>query len=139
MTTQYVADASIAMSWCFLEEATPATQSLFDDLGKVRLVVPSLWFLDIANVLYLAEKNRRIPNDRVHAFIKFVSNLNIEVDDEGFRRAFGPVLSLCRTYRLTSYDAVYLDISQRRRLALATLDEQLRKAAKKVGLLLLGK
>jgi len=48
-------------------------------------------------------------------------------------------LPLCRAHRLTSYDAIYLDLAQRGRLPLSTLDEPLRKAAKKLGVKLLGK
>ena len=43
------------------------------------------------------------------------------------------------THKLTSYDAIYLDLAVRRQLPLATLDEPLRKAAKKLGVKLLGK
>jgi predicted nucleic acid-binding protein len=45
---------------------------------------------------------------------------------------------LCRAHRLTSYDAIYLDLAIRRGLPLATLDADLRKVAKKLGVSLLG-
>jgi predicted nucleic acid-binding protein len=40
-------------------------------------------------------------------------------------------LLLAVDYGLTAYDAVYLELAQRRKLPLATLDDDLRKAAKK--------
>ena len=60
-------------------------------------------------------------------------------DDEGPERAFTQLLPLCRTHQLTSYDALYLELALRRHLPLATLDESLRRAAKKLGIKLLGR
>ena len=112
---------------------------LYHELSKVTLMVPAWWYIELTNVLYIAEKNRRIPRDRVIEFIAFIEGLQIEVDDEAPARAFRHFLPLCRTHHLTSYDAMYLDLAERRELPLATLDEPLRKAAKKIGVKLLGK
>ncbi|MEX0978014.1 MAG: type II toxin-antitoxin system VapC family toxin, partial [Pirellulales bacterium] len=65
--------------------------------------------------------------------------LDLEIDREADDRAFEHLLPICRTHHLTSYDAVYLDLALRRQLPLATLDEPLRKAAKKLGVKLLGR
>ena len=43
------------------------------------------------------------------------------------------ILSLAKRYRLTAYDAAYLDLTQRAGLPLATLDADLRKAAAATG------
>jgi predicted nucleic acid-binding protein len=139
MTTAIVVDASVAMAWCFLDEATPATRKLFDEMRDTSAVVPAWWYIELTNVLYLAERNRRIPADRVVEFIATVEDLRVEVDNEAPQRAFSHLLPLCRAHGLTSYDAMYLDLAQRRKLPLATLDEPLRKAAKKSGVKLLGK
>jgi predicted nucleic acid-binding protein len=40
------------------------------------------------------------------------------------------VLPLARDYRLTAYDAAYLELAIRRNAPLATFDAKLRKAAK---------
>jgi predicted nucleic acid-binding protein len=87
----------------------------------------------------LAEKNGRIPADRVAEFVAFVGSMQIEADNEAPQRAFSHLLPLCRKHQLTSYDAIYLDLAVRRQLPLATLDGPLRKAAKKLGVKLLGK
>ena len=139
MTTAIVIDASMAMSWCFLDEATPATRKLFDGMVEASAVVPAWWYIEITNVLYLAEKSRRIPAHRVVEFIATIDDLRVEIDHEGPQRAFSHILPLCRAHGLTSYDAIYLDLAQLRKLPLGTLDEPLRKAAKKMGIKLLGK
>jgi predicted nucleic acid-binding protein len=86
----------------------------------------------------MAERNGRITPAQSDAFIADLGKLEIERDDEAPDRAFTYLLALCRTHRLTSYDAIYLDLALRRNLPLATLDEDLRKTAKKVGVHLLG-
>ena len=86
----------------------------------------------------MAERNGRITPAQSDAFIADLGKLGIERDDEAPDRAFTYLLALCRTHRLTSYDAIYLDLALRRNLPLATLDEDLRKTAKKVGVHLLG-
>jgi predicted nucleic acid-binding protein len=47
-------------------------------------------------------------------------------------------LHLADRFRLTLYDAAYLELAVRRNLPLATLDRELRDAAKAVGVDLLG-
>ncbi len=86
----------------------------------------------------MAEGKGRITARQPDAFIADLSNLGIERDNEAPDRAFTHLLALCRTHRLTSYDATYLDLTIRRSLPLATLDEDLRKAAKKLGVARLG-
>jgi predicted nucleic acid-binding protein len=46
-------------------------------------------------------------------------------------------LTTARSARLSGYDAVYLDVARRERLPLATLDEALRAAASRAGVVLL--
>jgi len=86
----------------------------------------------------VAERKGRINPTQSDAFIADLSKLGIERDDEAVDRAFTHLLALCRTHRLTSYDAIYLDLAIRRSLPLATLDDDLRKTAKKLGIGLLG-
>lgn len=139
MTPSYVVDASVAMSWCFLDEAAAATQRLYNDLSGAFIIAPAWWYIELTNVLYLAEKSRRIPTERVAEFIAMIEGLRVEIDNEAPQRAFSHLLPLCRAHKLTSYDAIYLDLAMRRKLPLATLDEPLRKAARKLGVKLLGK
>jgi predicted nucleic acid-binding protein len=135
----FVVDCSVAMAWCFLDEATPATKRVLDLTVSESALVPAWWYLEVTNVLVVAERKGRIDATKVAEFISLVQSFDIEVDTQGPERAFDHLLPLCRTHGLTSYDAVYLDLAARRQLPLATLDEPLRKAAKKLGVKLLGK
>jgi len=52
-------------------------------------------------------------------------------------RAFDHILPVARQQSLSGYDAAYLELALRQGLPLATLDEQLRRAAKITGVVLL--
>jgi predicted nucleic acid-binding protein len=138
MSATFVVDCSVAMAWLFHDEATPKTAALLNRLATETALVPGWWFIEITNVLAMTERRGRITPTQSDAFIADLGKLGIERDDEAPDRAFTHLLALCRTHRLTSYDAVYLDLAVRRNLPLATLDEHLRKPAKKLGVRLLG-
>jgi predicted nucleic acid-binding protein len=138
VSAAFVVDCSIAMAWLFHDEATPKTAALLNRLATETALVPAWWFIEITNVLAMAEGKGRITATQSEAFIADLGKLGIERDDEAPDRAFTHLLTLCRTHRLTSYDAVYLDLAVRRNLPLASLDDDLRKTANKVGVRLLG-
>lgn len=138
MNAAFVLDCSIAMAWLFHDEATAKTEALLNRLATEAALVPAWWFIEITNVLALAERRGRITPLQSDAFIRDLSKLGIERDNEAPDRAFTHLLVLSRRHRLTSYDAIYLDLAIRRGLPLATLNDDLRKAAKKSGVYLLG-
>ena len=139
MTPSFVVDASVGMAWFFKDEITPATQRVLKEAISTVALVPSWWYVEIANVLALAERKGGVTLSEIDDFVAVLDSVQIEVDNEAPQRAFSHLLPLCRAHRLTSYDAIYLDLAVRRRLPLATLDGPLRKAAKKLGVKLLGK
>jgi predicted nucleic acid-binding protein len=138
MSAAFVVDCSIAMAWLFNDEATPKTGALLNRLTTETALVPAWWFIEVTNVLAMAERKGRITPAQSDAFVADIDKLGIERDDEAPDRAFTHILALCRTHRLTSYDAIYLDLAVRCNLPLATLDVDLRKTAKKLGVRLLG-
>jgi predicted nucleic acid-binding protein len=139
MKAAWVVDCSVAMTWLFADEATPQTAELLDRFITEKAVVPAWWFLEITNVMALAERKNRITPAQSAEFISDLSALEIEIDTDTPDRAFSHLLPLCRAHGLTSYDAVYLDLAVRQRLPLATLDEPLRTAARQLDVTLLGR
>jgi predicted nucleic acid-binding protein len=82
-------------------------------------------------------KRRRLDkNGRDEAIID-LSNLNIAVDSETNAFAWSDTVELAERFGLTSYDACYLELAHRRALPLATLDQELRAAGRKLGISLL--
>ena len=139
MSAVLILDCSLAMTWLFVDEITTQTAKILDRLDEELALVPTLWFLEITNVVALAERKGRITLAEGSKFVNNLTMLKIESDAEAPELAFDELLPLCRAHQLTSYDAVYLELAVRRKLPLATLDEPLRKAAKKLGVKLLGK
>jgi predicted nucleic acid-binding protein len=111
---------------------------LLNRLATETALVPAWWLIEFTNVLAIAERKGRITPTQSDAFIADLSKLGIERDNEAPDRAFTHLLVLCRRHRVTSYDAIYLELAIRRSLPLATLDDGLRKTAKKLGIDLLG-
>jgi predicted nucleic acid-binding protein len=139
MTPGLIIDCSMAMAWCFADEATAETAKVQDRLIAEAAVVPSHWFLEVVNVLAMAEKRKRIAAADASAFLRLLAALDIQTDHETSARAFDHLPPLCRSHGLTSYDAAYLDLALRRRLPLASLDDDLRQAAISLGIQVLGK
>ena len=131
--TSFVLDASIAMAWCFEDEATPTTQAVLASLSETSAAVPAIWPIEVANVLAIAERRQRITLADSVAFIAKVQNLAIAVDEGTSSRAFFLILDLAREQRLTVYDAAYLELAMRLGVPLASKDHDLCGAAARVG------
>lgn len=67
------------------------------------------------------------------AFLEMLSQAPIVNDTATFSHSLTDTLQLARRYRLSAYDASYLELALRAGLSLATLDEGLGKAARKAG------
>lgn len=132
-----VVDSSIALSWCFEDEASPETDALFERVRDHGAVVPALWHLELGNVLLQAEKRSRISTGDVATRLELIAELPITTDHETTRRAWREILTLARAQDLTTYDATYLELAIRRGLALATRDDALQGAAKRMGVVVL--
>lgn len=132
MSGPFVLDSSMTLSWFFEDESTRATEKVLDLLLAHGAVVPALWTLEVINVLSLAERKGRTTAAKSDLFRLRLDALRIEVDRESDRRVTDEVMTLCRSHTLTSYDATYLELASRRGLPLATLDVDVKKAAKKL-------
>jgi predicted nucleic acid-binding protein len=136
--TAFVLDASIALAWCFADEATPATDALLDRLADEDAIAPALWRLEVANALTMAERRGRLSVAGLTRSVNLLQRLAVAIDAEGPDRAFRELLDLARSERLTVYDAAYLELALRLGLPLASKDAKLRKAGAGLGLALLG-
>jgi len=48
------------MTWCFKDETSQYADAILDSLEIVTEFVPSIWPLEVGNVLLVAERNRRL-------------------------------------------------------------------------------
>jgi len=134
--SRLVLDCSIAAAWFFEDETSALAEHVLARLATDEAVVPSIWPLEIANVLVLAERARRTTPAKSEHFLARLTDLPIMLDHRDADHAFSSVIGLARLYGLTSYDAAYLELALREGLPLATLDVPLRKAATKAGVAL---
>ena len=130
----FVVDASVTMAWCFESEADAYSDAALAALENGEAVVPSLWVLEVANVLVDAERRRRIGHADTSRFLGLLAALPIAVVETTTLPELGRLLGLARRYRLTAYDATYLHLAVERRLPLATRDRALRAAARAASL-----
>lgn len=128
--SKFVLDCSIAAAWCFEDETSEVTDSLLERVRDHGAVVPSLWFLEITNVLLQAERRNRITASDVTTQLELLRLLPISVEHSTQVKAFNSIITLARIEGLTSYDAAYLELAIRQGLPLATLDKRLAQAAK---------
>jgi predicted nucleic acid-binding protein len=135
--TSFVLDCSVTVAWCFEDEADPAVDALLDGLKARGAVVPSLWPLEITNVLLQAERRGRITMAAVDGRLAAFEALPITVDTASWPRMGAAVLALARLHGLTTYDAAYLEIAMRQHLPLATRDKALKRACAAVGVVVL--
>jgi predicted nucleic acid-binding protein len=133
-----VIDSSITLSWCFEDERTDVTATLLYRVAETGALVPALWRLEVANSLQVAVRRGRIDVAYRDATIADLRDLAIDVDPETDRKAWSEILQLADRFRLTLYDAAYLELAQRRQLPLASLDNELRAAGQMLGVPLLG-
>lgn len=128
-------DASIAACWAFEDEDHPHARFALTRIRTDEAVVSSLWWFEVRNILIVNERRQRITELDTISFLRDIARLPIRTDrvpdEAGVHR-------LARTYRLSVYDAAYLELAQRERLPLATLDSALVSAARFEGVSILG-
>lgn len=128
----FVLDCSITMSWCFEDESNDYSDTILENMKTAIAIVPTIWPLEVANVLLLAKRKKRITEVQTVSFIDALSALSIVVDQSTSTRAPHSIFVLANELNLTIYDAAYLELAIREKIPLITLDSGLEKAAKKL-------
>ncbi len=135
-----VLDNSVAMLW-LLPQSNPAGMALADkvltQLQNDGAMAPSLWTLEAANVIAKCQRLGKITQAQASAFVALLEGLGIAIDTSTSQRALHDTLDLARQFRLSAYDAAYLELALREQLPLATLDDALQNAAREAGVALI--
>jgi len=135
---RFVIDNSVVMRWLFGDGAPEDLGYATRTLGLLKqegafAVVPSVWPLEVGNVIARAEAKNLLQEARSAEFLGILQDMNIEIDQRSNQHALGDTFQLARRYRLSTYDASYLELALREGLPLATNDEHLKKALIKAG------
>src|SRR3984957_19902455 len=126
-TKRFVLDASVAVAWCFEDEATKFTESVLDLLSSgAEALVPAIWPVEVANALLIAERRKRILLAQVTALLQRIAALPIAVLAFDAPRPFAHIPPVARQQSLPGYDPASPAPALRQALPRATLDEKLR-------------
>ena len=134
----FVVDASVTLAWCFGDEESDLAERVLDRLAGEEALAPAIWPLEVANALRTAERRGRLELADLAQVRELLTALPVRIEGVSLDAALGEVSELARALELTAYDAAYLALAARRGLALATVDQQLRRACARAGVELAG-
>ena len=134
MKPAFVADASVAVGWVHPAQATKDTVAMLDAIAEgATIEVPALWPLEVANALTVLVRRRKLTQSDRQTGLGWLRGLPLRIDHEMATLAFSRLSELASTYQISVYDAAYLELAQRRQLALGSKDGPLQKAAQRSG------
>jgi predicted nucleic acid-binding protein len=131
--TALVVDASLTAAWCFEDEETKYARDILTRAEQISFFVPAIWPVEMANVLLVNERRKRIAAADTSRAVTLFNELAIQVDGPPGLQPFDATLLLARMHNPSSYDASYMELALREGLPLATLDTRMRAAASAAG------
>ncbi len=129
----WVMDCSIAAALGLPDEASYVADAFLLQMPDDEVWVPSLWWHEIGNVLATARRRKRISDNDVSGLMQLYDALPIQTDVASGSGMMGRVYRLSIAYDLSAYDAASLELAERKRAGLATLDAKLLQAARDYG------
>ena len=105
----YVLDTSVAVAWYLNESFSPSARQWQDRLlqGKISLVVPSLHYLEFANVL----RTLVMRHELEHGLAREIYELHLDAPIETTEPEIRSVLETALEYGATAYDAAYISLA----------------------------
>lgn len=133
MSDMVVVDASVALSWLLPGEETDKTLLLRDYAAKnshVKLLVPPIFWYEVANVLWVAVRRERILQSEAMDALETLLDFQFDVAVTGPTAA----ISIAFAQDITVYDSSYLCVALDRKAPLWTIDKALAKAAQNLNI-----
>jgi len=127
-----VLDSSITLAWV-LDDETAGAESTLELMDVERAIVPAHWILEVTNGLRMAVRRQRLNLENVPQLMKQLRNLPLRVDPETDVMGWNEIPAIAERFELTTYDAAYLELALRLNAPLATLDQDLARAARQAG------
>ena len=133
---RFVLDCSVSAAWCLKDESSREADRYLDMLENGEALVPALWVVEMANVIVVAERRKRIAHGDAELALGLLDQLPIAIDQEGAQSML-TLYAMATECGIAAYDASYLEVAKRLRLPLASLDRGQRTAAEKAKIRLL--
>lgn len=122
-----VIDCSVSLAWFLEDERNAFSDGILRATETADTWVPTIWPLQFANGLLMAERRRRITRESRLDALKRVLLPGLRID------ATAPdiqaISALAERRDLTTYDASYVELALRLGIDLVTLDRHLALAA----------
>lgn len=128
-----VLDSSVTMAWVLRDEQSAQANATLEQVASIGGVAPALWWVEVRNVLVIAERRERLTPEDTEVALQALDALGVHLDHTPDNAS---LFRLARTHGLSAYDALYLELAVRQQRPLATLDHKLRAAAQAEGITL---
>ena len=129
----FVLDNSVSMRWLFKDDTEADllyAEQVLEALKEGSTVVPGVWWLEVSNVIARAEAQQLLPETQSRKFLDTLRKMPITVDSSPVEQLWEQTLHLARKFKISAYDAAYLELAIRQNIVLATLDAGLARAAR---------
>lgn len=132
-----VLDSSAALAWILPGADADGADALLNEVAQRGAAAPGLWPLEVANVLWQAERRGRITTAERTQALGLLGALPVAIDGRTAELSFTSIAAAAASHGLTVYDASYLELAMRLGLPLASFDTDLRRAAVACGVTVL--
>lgn len=122
----FVVDALVTAAWILPDEVHPLADKCQRMLATDHVLVPAVWWFEVRNLLIMSERRGRLDQNTTSKVLGILASYPITQDREPNETV---LMDLARNHGLTAYDASYLELAIRLNAPLATLDQQLARAA----------
>jgi predicted nucleic acid-binding protein len=126
-----VLDSSVTIAWVLRDEQSSHADAVLEQVTELGGVAPALWWVEVRNVLVIAERKGRLARQDTATAVQAIDALGIQLDHAPDNTS---LFRLARVHGLTAYDAMYLELAVRQQRPLATLDRRLDAAARAEGI-----
>ena len=130
----YVYDSSFVAAMILPDENSEKIDAINDALDENDVVyIPQLFWYEIANIFRNLIKHKRFSTEEISHFFPMFSFIDFATDYEAAINYSKKIWNLGNIYNISAYDASYLELADRKKAILCTLDVDLNSAAKKHG------
>ena len=131
-----VVDLSYSAGWFHPAQGHPGGIRLLKAhlANEVNLICPSIWNYEVLNLLATASRRGTLSEAQADAGLELLNALEMRIEDLSSDTLRKRAHRFARQFKLSAYDAAYLELADRLQVPLLTRDAALITAAGQRGL-----
>ena len=134
----YVLDSSFLAAQIIPDEKDPKVNKMYAKIkNSDEKYAPYLIWYEVTNIFKNLLRRNRYSHDNILLFFPLLEAMRLTCDYAAGIDYSKKLLNLCDEYNFSSYDAAYLELAERKKAVLCTMDDNLKQAAKKHGVITL--